>query len=415
MNAEIIAVGTELLIGQIANTNAQYISRKLNEMGVYVYYHQVVGDNIDRITETFTNALKRADIVVVTGGLGPTEDDLTKETIAKLMDLELVVNEEIMSSIKQYFSIRNREMVKSNIKQAYVPENSIPLFNNKGTAPGIYIEKGNKKVILLPGPPIEMKPMFDDFIANYLKKEQTVFSKYVNIFGIGESETEHKIKDLIHKYDDISLATYASLGQITIRITTTAKNDAEGLNKVNDLVSEIKERFNDNIYALKEIKLPNKVFEMLIETKNTISFAESCTGGLISKYITDISGSSSVYKGSVVAYHNSIKELLLNVKGETIRTYGAVSEETCMEMAHNIRKLTNSDFGISTTGIAGPTGGTDNKPVGTVFIGVNSKNGTKVKKLNINGDRNKIRCVSAMNALDLLRRELLSQYEYDIK
>lgn len=407
MKSEIIAVGTELLIGQIVNTNARYISRKLNEHGISVYYQSVVGDNKQRIIETLNTAILRSDLIVITGGLGPTEDDITKETVCELMNMQLLLDEDILKTIKGYFNSRNIEMTKNNMKQAFVPEKAHILHNQKGTAPGFYIIDGNKRIVVLPGPPIEMQPMFDNFLNIYLSKENTIYSKYINIFGVGESAVEDKIIDLIRRDENITLATYASIGQVIIRITTMAENDRIAETKMKEIIDELYKRFGKNIFSDEEITLPIKISRLLYEKNKTLAIAESCTGGLISKIITDQPGASKIYLGGVVAYNNSIKKSFLNIDETVIDTYGAVSEEVCKEMVLNIIRSSASDYGIAVTGIAGPTGDTEDKPVGTVYIGVSDGSKTKIKRFFFNGDRNKIRNMSAMTSLDMLRREFL--------
>ena len=407
MKSEIIAVGTELLIGQIINTNARYISRKLNEHGISVYYQSVVGDNKQRMKEVLNMAISRSNLIVITGGLGPTEDDITKETVCELMNIQLLLDEDILKMIKGYFDRRNVEMTKNNMKQAFIPEKAHILHNQKGTAPGFYIIDGDKRIVVLPGPPIEMEPMFDDFLSIYLSKENTIYSKYINIFGLGESAVEDKILDLIRQNENITLATYASVGQVIIRVTTMAENDRKAEADMKDIIDELYKRFGKHIFSDEEITLPIKISRLLYEKDKTLAIAESCTGGLISKIITDQPGASKIYLGGVIAYDNLIKNKFLNIDHKVLDEYGAVSEEVCREMVLNITRLAGSDYAISVTGIAGPTGDTENKPVGTVYIGVSDGNKSIIKRFFFNGDRNKIRNMAAMTSLDILRREFL--------
>jgi len=407
MRAEIIAVGTELLIGQITNTNARHISRKLNEYGISVYYHSVVGDNRDRIKEVFKTALERSDLVVMTGGLGPTEDDLTKEAVCESLNIELVLDENILSMIQGYFSKRNIKMARSNEKQAMVPKGAFILHNEKGTAPGFYIKNGEKGIVILPGPPMEMEPMFDYYLSTFLSKDTTIFSKFINIFGIGESTVEERILDLIHADDSITLATYASIGQVVIRITTIAENELLAESRMKKILDILHERFGENIFSDEETTLPIKVSRLLYEHGKTVAVAESCTGGLISKIVTDQPGATKIYLGGVVAYDNYFKQRFLRVSSDLLREEGAVSGNVCRQMAESVASDSGADFGLAVTGIAGPSGGTQDKPIGTVYIGICSNGVTKVKKHIFNGDRNKIRNMAAMTALDMLRRELL--------
>jgi nicotinamide-nucleotide amidase len=407
MKAEIIAVGTELLIGQITNTNARYISEKLNEYGVSVFYHTVVGDNNGRIKKVLRTALSRSDMIVITGGLGPTEDDLTKETVCEYLGIKLEPDEDILASIKEYFKNRNITMAQSNIKQAYVAAGSVVLYNQKGTAPGFYITHNDKKIVILPGPPVEMEPMFDNYLKNYLAKEATVYSKFINIFGVGESVAEERILDLIHRQSEITLATYANFGQVTIRVTTKAENSAEGEKKLKSTIDELHARFGNDIYSDEDKSLSEKVAELLCEKSKTICIAESCTGGLVSKMLTDRAGASGFFLGGIVAYSNFFKMIYIGIEKKLLEKYGAVSEAVCRSMAENAVRLTDADIGLSVTGISGPGGSTEEKPIGTVYIGICSKGTTKVKKCCFNGDRNKIRNMAAATSLDIIRRELL--------
>jgi nicotinamide-nucleotide amidase len=407
MKAEIIAVGTELLIGQIANTNARYISKKLNEYGISVYYHTVVGDNKGRMTEILKTALERSDVIVLTGGLGPTEDDLTKETVCEYLNIKLELDNDILASIEDYFKHKNIVMAKSNSKQAYVPDGAIVLYNQKGTAPGFCINHKDKKIVILPGPPVEMEPMFDDFLIRYLSKEVTIYSRFINIFGIGESAVEERILDLIHRQNSITIATYVNFGQVMIRLTTQAKNKTDAEDRLRSTICELHSRFGNDIYSDEDISLPEKVTSLLFSQDRTVAIAESCTGGLISKMITDQAGVSRIFLGGIVAYSNSLKEKYLQIDKDMLSRHGAVSEAVCSAMAENIAILSGADIGLSVTGIAGPGGGTDEKPVGTVYIGVYSGGNVKVKKCMFNGDRNKIRNMAAMTSLDMLRRELI--------
>lgn len=407
MRAEIIAVGTELLIGQIVNTNARYISRKLNDFGVSVYHHSVVGDNSERIKEIFGAALKRSDLVVITGGLGPTEDDLTKEAVCEFLGVDLIPDDDILDGIERYFRSRNIDMAKSNKKQAYVPEGACILHNMKGTAPGFYIRHENKGIVILPGPPIEMEPMFEYFLSRYLSRDNIIYSKYVSIFGIGESAVEERILDLIHRYDRITLATYANIGQVVIRVTTSAINKTEAEQQMKEVTDALHLRFGDNIFSDKDISLPEAVADLLIKKSRTVAVAESCTGGMISKYLTDIPGASAYFPGSVVPYSNDAKNKVLGIQSALIKDSGAVSGKVCGLMAKSISELMNADIGLSVTGIAGPGGGNAEKPVGTVYIGIFNGEEIKVKRHIFNGDRNKIRTMTAMTALDMLRRELI--------
>ena len=409
MKAEILAVGTELLMGQIVNTNAQYISSKLPDVGVGVYYHSVVGDNPDRLEESLKLALERCDVVITTGGLGPTQDDLTKETISEVFGKKLVLHEESMKDLKNYFYKLGRQMTVNNEKQAYMPEDCIVLKNNNGTAPGCIIEAGAKVVVMLPGPPIEMKPMFNDYVVPYFKKKSTfsIESRFLRVFGIGESAMETQIIDLIDAQTNPTIATYAKMGEVTLRVSAKiqAGENAELIMK--PVIDEIKKRAGDCLYSDSNQNLDDVVANLLLEKNITISTAESCTGGLISETLTNIAGISKVFIGGAVTYSNESKAELLGVKNETLQSYGAVSRETAVEMAEGIRKRLKTDIGVSITGIAGPDGGTPEKPVGLVYVGLATESGTITKELRLLGNRNRIRTITALNVFDIIRRYIL--------
>ncbi|HOV28127.1 MAG TPA: competence/damage-inducible protein A [Pseudobacteroides sp.] len=409
MKAEILAVGTELLMGQIANTNAQYISGRLPEVGIGVYYHTVVGDNPSRLKECLSLAIKRADIVIMTGGLGPTKDDLTKETISEFFGRKLVLHQESLQKIEDFFKKLNRDMTENNKKQAYLPEGSLVIENNNGTAPGCIIEDGQKVVVMLPGPPKEMRPMFDKTVMDYFSKKAKfkIVSRFVRIFGIGESAMEEKIIDIIDRQTNPTIAPYAKDGEVTLRITAMCNNDKEGEELITPVIDEIKNRLGDTVYSVDNKSLEEVVGELLIKNNISISFAESCTGGLLSSKITDIPGISSVFAGSMVTYSNDVKARNLGVSEETLKTHGAVSSSTAKEMAVNIRRIMNTRLGLSITGIAGPGGATESKPVGLVYVALADENDVVCRKLNLLGDRNKIRNNTVLNALDMIRRYIL--------
>lgn len=409
MKAEILAVGTELLMGQIVNTNAQYISSKMPEAGVGVYYHSVVGDNPDRLEDSLKLALERCDIVITTGGLGPTQDDLTKETISRVCGKKLVIHEESLNKIKNYFSRLGRQMTPNNEKQAYMPEGCIVLKNNNGTAPGCIIEMGEKAVIMLPGPPVEMKPMFLDYVMPYFKNKgaYSLESVILRVFGIGESAMETKIMDLIDGQTNPTIATYAKEGEVTIRVTASVPMGQSAEQILMPVVNEIKRRTGENLYSDKDETLDSVAAGLLLENNITIATAESCTGGLISEMLTDVPGISKVFMGGAVTYSNEAKMEYLGVKEQTLKAYGAVSRETAAEMAEGIRKRLKTDIGISVTGIAGPGGGTDEKPVGLVYVGLSGDGGTITKELRLSGNRKKIRTITALNVFDLIRRHVL--------
>ncbi len=406
MNAEILAVGTELLMGQIANTNAQYISKRLPEVGIGVYYHSVVGDNPARLKEGLKIALSRSDIVIMTGGLGPTQDDLTKETVSELMNRKLVLDQESLNKIETFFNDLNSQMTPNNIKQAYLPEGSKIIRNSNGTAPGCIIESEQKIIIMLPGPPSEMKPMFDQTVIPYLQEKTSfkIVSKYLKIFGVGESAMEDKLVDLIQSQSNPTIAPYAKEGEVQLRITAMCEKDEDPNAIINPLIQEIYARLGNSVYSDEDKSMAEVAAELLMRNNITISIAESCTGGLISAKLTDIPGVSKVFNRGVVSYSNASKIENLGVKLETLEHFGAVSEETAEEMAIGVRILAKTDIGISVTGIAGPDGGNDEKPVGLVYIGLADKDGASVKELRLWGNRERIRNVTALNVFDMIRK-----------
>lgn len=408
MNSEILSIGTELLMGQIANTNAMFISKKLNEIGVNVYYHSVVGDNPKRVIEALKIALNRADVIVVTGGLGPTDDDLTKEVISKELGRELIFNDYAYNVITDYFERNHKEMTSNNKKQAYMPKDSIIIPNKVGTACGCIIENDNKIVIMLPGPPIELNPMVIDTVIPYLEKKtnKIIKSKFIKIFGLGEAQVSDKIEDLIESQTDPTIATYCELGEVLIRLTTSGDKQKDFNKVLSDTEQKIKERLDEYIYSTNGEDLQQVVVNSLKEKKKTISCAESCTGGMLSAKITDVSGASEVFNRGIVTYTNIAKMENLGVPKETLDKFGAVSKETAKFMAEGVRRVSKTDIGVSVTGIAGPTGGTKEKPVGLVYIALANETETFVKELRLDGNRQKIRELTCKNVLDMVRREL---------
>lgn len=410
MIAEIIAVGTELLMGQINNTNARFISARFPDSDVYVYYHTVVGDNTVRLTECLNHALKRADVVVTTGGLGPTQDDLTKETVSKALGLKLIPDIKTLEGIHRFFRERGRTATLNNEKQAYFPESSQILRNDNGTAPGCIVEKDGKTVVMLPGPPWEMEPMFENSVLPYFLKDtgSRLYSVYLKLFGIGESQMEDTINDIVEGQTNPTIAPYAKKGEVTLRVTAKyIPNEEDPENIIAPVLDVIKDRLGEYIYSYKNEELNEKTADMLMERNCRIAIAESCTGGMLTSMLTDISGISAVLDRSVITYSNESKVQELGVSPETLEKYGAVSSETAFEMASGIRDNANTDIGVAITGIAGPGGGTVEKPVGLVYIALTDKNGTEIRKLNLWGSREKIRHSACLNALDMIRRNLM--------
>ncbi len=409
MRAEILAVGTELLMGQIANTNAQYISSRLPDVGIGVYYHTVVGDNPERLRQILELALSRSDIVIMTGGLGPTQDDLTKETVSAVVGRKLVLDKDSLDIMEKFFSKLNRTMTQNNVKQAYLPEGSIIIKNSYGTAPGCIIEDKGKVIVMLPGPPSEMKPMLEESVIPYFasQSEYRLESRFLRIFGIGESTVEDMLMDIIDKQTNPTIAPYAKEGEVTLRITARyAKDDKTG-DIIKPVLDEIRQRLGDAVYSNDNRSLDAVAAGLLLDSKKTISLAESCTGGLLASKLTDIPGISEVFDRAIVTYSNRAKMEELGVRKETLDAYGAVSEQTASEMAAGIRRVSGSDLGVSITGIAGPGGGSDEKPVGLIYLALAHKDGIITKKLELWGSRTRIRNVTCLNAFEMLRRYLM--------
>lgn len=409
-NAEILCVGTEILIGDIVNTNAAYISKKLAELGINQYYQAAVGDNPERLSDAISSALERADLVIMSGGLGPTYDDLTKETAAKCMGRSLYLDERSLIRIKEMFAFRCKTMTKNNEKQAMIPEGSVIFDNNAGTAPGCAIEdfEREKIIIMLPGPPFEMKRMFEESVIPYLLKftDKRLYSINVNIFGMGESEVESKLKDLMDSSVNPTVAPYCGDGEVRLRVTASGKTEEECKALCLEMIEKIREtEVGACIYGF-DTTLAEQVVASFNKAGKTLATAESCTGGLIAKRITDISGSSAMFGYGAVTYANEAKMKLLSVKPETLEKHGAVSPETAAEMAEGVRFLSGADVGIATTGIAGPGGGTESKPVGLVYLGVSSKRGTRTLRLMLTQGRDRVRLLASTNALSEALKEL---------
>lgn len=407
-SAEILCIGTELLMGNTVNTNATYIAKGLAQNGINVYHQAVVGDNPQRLKESLDLAFSRSDIVITTGGLGPTYDDLSKETIAAWFGKELVLHEESLRHIEDFFRRLGREMTANNRKQAMMPQDCTVFPNPNGTAPGCAIEKDGKVAFMLPGPPREMRPMFDNYVIPYLQKDSdtVLVSKMIHFFGIGESMLEHKLHDIMVESSNPTLAPYAKEGEVQLRVTARVHldEDAEAiLQPMMDKVSEIAGEF---IYGIDIGDLQTAAVTRLKEKGLHVATAESCTGGYVSKRLVDVDGVSEVFDCGVCSYSNDIKEKVLGVSHDTLVAYGAVSEQTAREMAAGIRKLSGAEIGVATTGIAGPGGGSPEKPVGLVYVAVDSDKYSEVLKLQIpsrsDDAREYIRYIASSNALHLI-------------
>lgn len=407
MTAEILCVGTELLLGDIVNTNAAFLARELATLGISVYDQTVVGDNRERLTSAVQSALKRSEMLIMTGGLGPTCDDLTKEVASEALHRKLVWNEEAYRRMKDYFSRTGRVMSENNRKQAFVPEDSIVLQNENGTAPGIFMEDGEKIVIMLPGPPGEMEPMFQTQVSPMLEKKTgcTFYSRTIHLFGIGESGAEEILRDLMETGTNPTLAPYAKTGEVLLRATASASTKEKAKDHIAPLLAKIQERLGNYIYGIDVGTLENAVIQCLKEKRITAAVAESCTGGGVAKRMTSIPGASQVFLGGVCTYTNEMKRAFLSVSAKTLEQYGAVSAQTALEMAKGVRQATGAKIGISTTGIAG-TDPAEGKPVGLVYVGVSCPWKEQVLELHLaagrGDDREKIRHLAENHALFLL-------------
>jgi len=413
MKCELISVGDELLIGQTINTNASWLGEQLNNLGFTIAYGLVISDQKKDIVNALNQAENRSDVVLITGGLGPTNDDITKHTLTEYFNTTLELDKEIEQNIIDYFTNRNLPILQTNKDQALIPKACHVLPNSRGSASGMWFEKNGVIFISLPGVPYEMKGIMNDHVFTKLlalKGEgSVVINRTVRTHGMGESFLAEVIKSWENNLlkDDLKLAYLPSPGIVKLRISIIGKDKASSEEKLNYYVSELIKLIPDQIYGYGNASMEGVVGELLKENNRTLSTAESCTGGNVSKMLTSISGSSSFFNGSVVSYSNQSKSELLDVNEQNIEKYGAVSQQVVEQMAANVRLKFNSDFGISTSGIAGPSGGTTEKPVGTVWIAVANKDKVVSKKLNLGYNRERNIHVSSLSVLNLLRLELL--------
>lgn len=409
MIAEIVAIGTELLMGQIVNTDAQYLSRRLQSLGISVYYHTTVGDNPQRMRDTIALALSRSDVVITTGGLGPTQDDLSKEMAAELLGLPMRFDEDSWRAIENYFAGMGRVCPANNRKQAMFAEGAAILPNGCGTAPGCMIEKDGKIVVQLPGPPHEMAEMFDRQVYDRLAQRTggCIASRYIRIYGLGESQVAQLCARWIESDGEVTVAPYCSLGECQLRVTARGESERAALDRVLPVVQAITALLGGSVYAV----LPTASGSMeeiagqeLTARGLTVATAESCTGGLVAAKLVNYPGISASLGEAHVTYANEAKIKYCGVKKETLDKYGAVSEQTACEMAQGLRERSGADIAVSTTGIAGPSGGTKDKPVGLVYVGCADAHGVRVERLMLTGSRERIRNLAALRALDMIRR-----------
>ncbi len=411
MVVELISVGTEILLGNIVNTNAAYLSEKCAALGLSCYHQSVVGDNEKRLEDTVRLAVSRSDIVILSGGLGPTKDDLTKEVTAKVFGKKLYEDEHTKERIAGYFSkMKSNNVTENNWKQAMVPEGAKVVDNHNGTAPGLIIEENGKTAILLPGPPNEIKPMFERDIMPYLRslEPEGIYSKMVKICSVGESKAETMVLDLMENQSNPTIAPYAKTGEVHFRVTAKASDEKEADKLMEPMLKELSERFGDKIYTTsEEVTLEEAIVDMLKEKNLTLTTAESCTAGLLAGRIMNVSGASMIYNEGYITYSNEAKERLIGVSHKTLENYGAVSHETAAEMAEGAAKASGADAAVSVTGIAGPDGGTKEKPVGLVYVGCYMKGNVRTEEFLFLGNRAKNREYGVVRALTLLREELL--------
>ncbi len=411
MKAEIITIGDELLIGQVTDTNSTWIAQQLNDIGIQMHFKSTVSDNKHSILQALKDAENRSDIIILTGGLGPTKDDITKQTFCEYFNSQLIRNSKVEKWIVAIFSNRKLPIIDANLMQADLPENCEVLWNRSGTAPGMLFESNQKIIASFPGVPFEMKTIFkEEFIPKLLQLKQlpTIIHRTIQTCSIGESFLAKKIEAIeLALPSHIKLAYLPAVGLVRLRFSAYG-NDADALNaELNEIYNKLNATIGEYIFAEGEKSLAETVGELLIKNNKNIAFAESCTGGFLSHLITSIPGSSQYFKGSIVAYDNAIKMKELNVSENILINHGAVSEACVLTMAQNIRDKFNTDFAIATSGIAGPGGGTNEKPVGTVWIGIASPNGTKAYLFNMGDNRERTILRTALMALDLARKVLL--------
>lgn len=395
-SCEIICVGTELLLGEIVNTNAAFLSQRLSQLGINTYHQTVVGDNPERLADALRTASDRCDLIITSGGLGPTYDDLTKETVARVLNKSLLLDRDSLNRIEAYFNATGRVMTQNNAKQAYIPEGAISIRNDYGTAPGVYFEDAEHIVVMLPGPPNELEPMFDEQIMPLLAKHTNgvLVSHNLNIIGMGESAIESRLSDMMRNTDNPSIAPYAKFGEVRLRVTARAegengRNIAEQMCR--DAIGKIMStEVGEFVYGIDEEGITIAAIKRLRSAGMMVATAESCTGGLVAKRFTDIAGSSDSFVSGVVSYSNDVKMKILGVSPAIIEKHTEVSHECAKAMAKGVRELLGADVGLATTGYAGPGGGNENDPVGTVYIAISTRDGEYSERLSYSSMRDRI-------------------------
>lgn len=410
MNAEIISVGTELLLGNIVNTNARDLSILLSELGINVYWQTVVGDNPGRLRAAVETAVGRADVIITTGGLGPTCDDLTRQTVCQALGVELYFDQRAKAEIEAYFRVgQGGSMTENNLQQCWLPVGCTPFYNTCGTAPGCGFTARGKTVLILPGPPKEMNAMMRHGGIDFLRSVSgdPIWSHNIMTFGMGESVIEDKLRSQMNALTNPTLAPYAKEAEVRLRVTASAPDQATADARMAPVIQSVRQTLGDLVYGVDVDSLEALVLDLLKQRGQTFAAAESCTGGLIAKRITDLPGASAVFRGGVVVYTNEVK-MLLGVKPETLEQHTAVSRQVAAELADCVRTRLGADYGISVTGVAGPDSDGVH-PVGTVFVGLSGPDGSHVRALQLGRrpDRSLIRTLSANHAFDLLRRSIL--------
>lgn len=407
--AELIAVGTELLLGNIANTNAQYLSEKLSILGINVFYHTVVGDNPQRLKQAVGIARERADIIITTGGLGPTYDDLTKQTLSECFGRKLIYHEDIAAQMRAHFAAAGYELTENNFQQCWLPEDCTILENDRGTAPGCCFTQDGCTVIMLPGPPSECQNMFDTKAEPLLRamSDDIIVSRTLRVMGIGESAAEALLRKQMDSLQNPTLAPYAKTGELELRITAKAKSEAEARALIAPVEAEVKEILGNKVYGVDVPNLESVCLRLLLEKGLTLGTAESCSGGLVAKRITDLPGASGAFPGGIVSYSNHIKTSLLGVPEEMLSEHSAVSEPVARAMALGARAALGCDVSIATTGVAGPGPDSSGNPAGLIYVAIADQNGAHVQKRQIAfRSREQVRMAAAQTALDMLRRYL---------
>jgi len=407
VSAQVICIGNEIMLGDIANTNAQFISNKLASIGIKTSLHLDIPDNPKVIISSIKKAISESEIVILSGGLGPTVDDLTLECISKALDKKLIFNKKIACLIKEHFKRRRIKMPENNLRQAMLPEGAIPIINNIGTAPGLIIPAGNKVLMAFPGVPFELYPMFEKIAIPYISKAffpgQIIKSRVIKITGLSESKVNEIIEDILKISGKVQMGIYPYTEEIHVKITVTEKNNRSAGIIIKKIEKKIKSRLKEYIFGFDNEKLEEIAGRILLKSKKTLAIAESCTGGLLSNRITDVPNSSNYFKFSLVTYSNESKNKLLGIPLKTIKDYGAVSKKVASLMAKNVRVLAGADYGIGISGIAGPGGATKNKPVGLVYVSLSTKDKTICSEFRFIGTRSLIKYKSTQAALNMLR------------